>query len=436
MTPYIYRSYLSYLNSNENTRPTYNTLVNNINDISGIHADALNIKPVYDISGVVVTEPKIGTLYYDISGRLINFPSNKSVYDEIGNIITTPPLVGFMLDSTGNPIDLPVYDIDKKVIQDITKYTGPVYNSYHNLLQFPYFDSSGKYSTSYIMTPAIFKFYTSYLNSYNNTTKSSTYSDVSYGLCSVDYSKSLDDYISDYYQHFWNQHKKTYSDDYILKSSIVLNNSANDVKNNSCGWNNLYNGVQNNQSGLGGIGSGVQNVLATTGQNAQAVAGGIGSGVQNVLATTGQNAQAVAGGIGSGVQNVLTTTGQNVQAVAGGIGSGVQNVLTTTGQNVQAVAGGIGSGLHNVFSSIGSGIRSELNVNPTPIQPSVDNNKGLSGNYIGDNSTTNMGYLRGTNPFPNPSINNVANFNNNYNASPLISSNFVPITADFSNFAR
>ena len=381
---------------------TYSNIVNGIKSSSSTSESSstvspLNIKTVYDSCGNKVDSPKNGTIYYDSSGNVINFPKG-TVYDEIGNYLNTPPLVGFMLDSLGNPIDLPLYDSDGNIIKDLSNFTGGVYDSYHNQIQFPYFDSNGNYVVSPVMTPSIYKSYLSYLD---NSTKSSNYSDLSfckYGCLNHDI--SLDDYISLYYQNFWNKYQEIYSDDYVLKSSIVSNC---DAKSDRDDWHPLI-------STLNSLGSDLKTVVNTIGKDTQAVATTVGENTQDVLSAVGEN-----------TQDVLSAVGKNTQAV-----------ISSTGGNIESVGGAVGSGLGSL-----------LNANPTKIYGADDsvrngNGRGLAGNYNGDNGISNQGYLKNTNMFSNYAPGEVANFNNNYNATPLKGpeTNFMPITADFSKFGR
>jgi len=424
----------------------------------------LNID-VYDICGVLVDNPESSTLYYDKKKNLLNFPNNKTVYDEVGNVISVPPIVGFMLDSAGNILDTPFYDVSGVAIKDISKYSGPVYDSYHNLIGFPYFDSNGEFTISNVLTPDILQSYLSYLSTGNNNTDSSKYSTVSCQYGCIDYSKSLDDYISDYYQQFWNDNKQIYSDDYILKSSINSKSLSPDTGNNyTWGVNSLGKDGQsvagtvgkNSQSVASTLGRDAQNVAGTIGRDAQNVAGTIGRDAQNVAGTVGRDVQNVAGTVGKDVQNAAGTVGRDVQNVASTVGKDLQNVASTVGSDIQSVAGTVGSDIQSVASTlgkdaqsvagtVGSGISSAFNMNSTKINGSTyyddsvkNNNRGTAGYYNGDNTVSNMGYMKGTNQFSTALPTDVANFNNNYNATPsnIKTSNFVPVTADFSKFGR
>jgi hypothetical protein len=87
-----------------------------------------------------------------------------------------------------------------------------------------------------------------------------------------------------------------------------------------------------------------------------------------------------------------------------------------------------------------------LTINPTQLstasitpqlQP-APNSKGLAGNYNGDNTTANLGYLSGIQQFSQVLPSETASFNNNYNAVPSKGGNsdFLPLTTDFSKFGK
>ena len=425
---------------------TYSNIVNGIKSSSSTSKSSstvspLNIETVYDSCGNKVDSPKNGTIYYDSSGNVVNFPKG-IVYDEIGNYLNTPPLVGFMLDSLGNPIDLPLYDSDGNIIKDLSNFTGGVYDSYHNQIQFPYFDSNGNYVVSPVMTPSIYKSYLSYLD---NSTKSSNYSDLSfckYGCLNHDI--SLDDYISLYYQNFWNKYQEIYSDDYVLKSSIVSNC---DAKSDRDDWHPLISTLNSLGSDLktvvNTIGKDTQAVATTVGKDTQAALSAVGENTQDVSTTVGKDTQAALSATGENTQDVSTTVGKDTQAALSATGENTQDVLSAVGKNTQAVLSATGENIESVGGAVGSGLGSLLHANPTKIYGADDsvrngNGRGLAGNYNGDNGISNQGYLKNTNMFSNYAPGEVANFNNNYNATPLKGpeTNFMPITADFSKFGR
>jgi hypothetical protein len=404
----------------------------------GTNVPPLNVTPVYDISLSIVRQPERGKIYYDSSGQPLNFPVNELVYDEIGNVIMTPPLVGLMADYTGYPINLPFYDLDGKEIIDLANFFGPVYDSYHNQIEFPYIDSTGSYAVSSVMTPSLFQLYVEYMTSINNTTSSNKYSEYTDASCvfgCVNYNQSLDSYINDYYQHFWNQYKQMYSDDYVLKTSLPnipntqcnpqnwsLLHTHNDLGNKTASNNNTKgdasgNNVANNVAN--NAGNGAQNFATAVGKNTKAVVDGVGDTI---------------GDIGSGAQKFVTTVGKDTQAVVAevgdtitDIGTGAHKLVTTIGGDIKAVVG-----------AVGSGVNSALATHPTHIngQYSTTGSRGLAGNYGGDNSASNTGYMKGTNQFSASSTNGVATYDNHYNAKPAQSSDFIPVTADFSKFGR
>jgi hypothetical protein len=405
----------------------------------------LNIPNVYDISRNPVTRPEKSTIYYDASGGIVNFPRNQTVYDQIGNIIAVPPLVGVMTDINGNPITDDFYDWVGNKIQNVERYTGPVYDSCHNLIRWPYINSDNEIAISDEMSPELLEKYIEYMN---NTTSSNTYSDISCPAA-VNFNQPLDNYISEYYQHFWNQHKQMYSDDYILKSSIpnIQNTQCNASTNN---WNMLY--------GSNNLGTNVQNSLTQTGQNVKAVVDGvgdtigdIGSGAQKAATAVGGNVKAVVaevgdtvGDVGGGVQKAATTVGGNVKDVVAEVGDTIGDI----GSTAYKAVGTVGGDIKDLAGEAGREVKSALKIDPTQINtaagttgttgtpPTIANTKGLAGNYSGDNAT-NTGYMKGTNQFSTYSpTDGVANFNNNYNAVPAKSSDFIPVTADFSKFGR
>jgi hypothetical protein len=412
-----------------NQATTYSDLVTSgkVSTTSGSSSTAtpkqLNISPVYDISKSVVNNPKKATLYYDSSGQLINFPKNMKAYDDLGNLISSPTVLGFMTDEYGNPLDMNVYDANNKVIKNIGDYRGPVYDSYHNLIYFPYIDENGEYVVSPIMTPEIFQSYISYVSGTNKN-----YSDISCAYGCADYSKSLDDYISDYYQNFWNEHKQVYSDDYVLKSSVVPQNNTYDVRYN---WDR--NDWNDSKGLIGSLGSGLHDAASTVGKDIKTV----GSELYGATKTVGGDVKELGGDIYDATKSVggdVRELGGDIYDTTKSVGGDIYSAAKTVGKDVHSLISTIGNDGKEIAGTIGSG----LSVTPTNIYGSNVNNRGMAGNYNGDNSVSNMGYLSGTNQFSTIQPAGVANFNNNYNAVPVkdSSSNFLPITADFSKFGR
>jgi hypothetical protein len=428
----------------------------------GSRVPVLNVSPVYDASGSVVRRPEKGIIYYDLSGQPVNFPKNEEVYDDLGNMIMTPPLVGFMSDYTGYPIgDWRMFDRAGIEIKNLPEYTGPVYDYFHNLIQFPYVDPDGNYVISPIMTPEIFTQYTNLMNSFNNTPTSNKYSDISCASSCPKFDQPLDNYISDYYQHFWNENRQLFSDDYILKSSVpvIPITQCNDATN----WNAIYNlsnlgNKSTNGTTVSDASNGAQKFVTTVGGNAKAVVDGvgdtigdIGSGTQKFATTVGKNTQAVVaevgdtiGDIGGGAQKFATTVGGNVKAVVdevgdtiGDIGGGAQKFATTVGGDIKAVGSAIGGGVNSALTTTPTSVQGQYNTISAGGAHAASNSRGLAGNYGGDNGVNNMGYMKGTNQFSTYSATDgVANYGNNYNAKPAQSSDFMPITTDFSKFGR
>ena len=374
-------------------------------DISGKIINFPKNVDVYDVSGIIIKNPTLGEMYYDMSGDTIKYSQSANVYNEFGNIITNPPTVGFMLDSMGNSIDLPIYDINNNIISNLSTYNGPVYDSYHNLIQFPYYDNSGNYFVSKIMTPDIYIKYISYLSSKNNTTISNGYGDISGCSSAIDYDNtSLDDYISNYYQHFWNQNQQMYSDDYILKTEIVPTGCPS--------WNS-------------GIPPKINNKTTTKDVTKDIV-------TKDVVSNTYDTTKDVVSNTYDATKDVVSDTYNATKNVVSDTYDATKNVVSDTYNAGASLVGGT----YNAGSSL-------LNVNPTQIQNDnsikYNKDKGLLGNYNGDNTTSNLGYLKGTTQFTNSSTipNEVASFNNNYNAVPSKGGmDFRPLTSDFSKFGK
>ena len=434
---------------------TYNNILSQIQKYNGMNPSPINITPVYDSFGNVIKNPILGGIYYDISGKIINFPKNVDVYDvsgiivkkptlgemyydmsgntikylqsanvynEFGNIITNPPTVGFMLDSMGNSIDLPIYDINNNVISNLSTYNGPVYDSYHNLIQFPYYDNSGNYMVSNIMTPDIYIKYISYLSSKNNTTNSNVYGDISGCSSSIDYENtSLDDYISNYYQHFWNQNQQMYSDDYILKTEIVPTGCPS--------WNSGIPPKINNKTTTKDV---VTKDIVTKDIVTKDVVSDTYDATKDVVSNTYDATKGVVSNTYDATKDVVSDTYNATKNVVSDTYNATKNVVSDTYNAGASLVGGT----YNTGSSL-------LNVNPTQIQNDnsikYNKDKGLLGNYNGDNTISNLGYLKGTTQFTNASTipNEVASFNNNYNAVPSKGGvDFRPLTTDFSKFGK
>ncbi len=232
-----------------------------------------------------------------------------------------------------------------------------------------------------------------------------------------------------------------YSEDYVLKTQIVPpvcpscpSCSQSSGVCTSCGGQG-GSGTQvgsSGQSGSGGQGgSSSQGVSADNYRNNQpnltitentlttANPSTVGGAVTTSTLGVVSGAQSAVGTVGNVANNALSTTGGILQSA----GSGATNLLQSAGSGATNLLQSAGSGTADLLRSAGSGVSNILTGNQ-------NENRGGSG-YGGSGGSGGSG-SGGYGGYINPSVDNY-----NYNgALSNRSSNYIPVTADFSAFGR
>jgi cytoskeletal protein RodZ len=226
---------------------------------------------------------------------------------------------------------------------------------------------------------------------------------------------NLDDYISKYYRKFWNKRRKMYTSDYMLKSSVVPPICPSCPTSVSCYNNNCKLSL---------------NTSNNTTADAAAAAAANSSNTNNANHTNNAQQQQQQQPLQSPLLNY-------------GLGGYLSNVFTTPQfQNSNLLK-------TNPLVSPNSSIIQQQQQQPTtaptttttapPATTAPQNNRGLAGNYNGDNAVSNTGFSNGMNPFFGFQNNDPPNVNNHFNAvpqNPIQNTSFIPLTTDFSKFGR
>jgi hypothetical protein len=321
-----------------------------------------------------------------------------------------------------------------------------------------------------------------------NTWKGSnkySYNDV-FNKCGADFSKWGSQCWQKFYQLSYTSsgslvNTNVFSDDYILKTQVVPPVCPSCPSCPKATGNVCTNCGGNGGSGTGGTGKGTEGTSGTTGKETNmAVTGSITDKGADMNAVTGDNVTTA--GNGTFASNANTSTVGGSVAVTGlGVVSGVENVaktganVVTTGigsvgglaNNVVNSATGIvkdtGSGAYNLVAGGASGANSLLRDTASGVvnlgrdrdnrdgyNDSGYNNQGTSG---GGSYGSGSGSYRGTGGGGNGSYGGTtadSNFGrmqsgkntpiDNYSYYGALQSkgnaNFMPITADFSNFRK
>lgn len=238
------------------------------------------------------------------------------------------------------------------------------------------------------------------------------------------------DSISDYYKWYWywntnggSDMNKNYSEDYLLKTQIippVCPSCPMCPSGGTCTNCNGIGGSGISQDAINGNVLGKGNVLYKTGSGVTR----IGENVVN--GTVGIGKDVVGGTVGLGKEVVGGTVGLGKEVVGGTVGLGKEIVGSTIGLGKEVVGGAVGLGKEVVGGTVGlvkdaaSGI---LNAG-RPVQLNDMNRSGYNNSYGGQTqgSTTQSA---------------VTDQYSYYGARPVTgSTNYMPITADFSKFGR
>ena len=258
---------------------------------------------------------------------------------------------------------------------------------------------------------------------------------------------------SEYYKWlaFWNataQGNAAYSDDYMLKTSVVPPVCPSCPSCNSC----ASGGVCANCGGKGGSG--------TLSGNGASIAGGSISGSATPGSITGSGSMLTGSGTGqmttqgrgtyattsdtntlggattvqtlgvvSGVENVAQTGADVISGTVGTVGNLAGQALSTTGGLLYAG----GSGAVNLAKSAGSGTVDLVKSAGSGTANLLTNGRQGYDNQPAANQRTSI-------PTGAPSTGYSPNYNDNYSRYGALqgrgSSNFIPVTADFSKFGR
>lgn len=229
-----------------------------------------------------------------------------------------------------------------------------------------------------------------------------------------------DSAISEYFKWYWywkNSGSCTNpanSDDYILKTQVVppVCPACPACPTSS---------VCTNCGGNGGSGT-------TGGDGSSLVSNSAGGVANNLINTTGN----VVGGVALGA-------GTAVGGVASGVGSTVGGVASGVGSTVGGVASGVGSAVGGAFDSAGNLIQNTGSGVKGFVEDTGSGVKGLLedvGSGIGNLSSKQQGRQYPGQQQQQQQGNNINPYSYNGMLPAKNSSNFIPITSDFSAFGR
>ena len=203
--------------------------------------------------------------------------------------------------------------------------------------------------------------------------------------------------LSEYFKWYWYwkanpSPNNEYSQDFVLKTSIVPPVCP------SCPSCNQNNGICTNCGGQGGSGT-----ISTTGNTI----------IQTDTRTNIPGAISSLGNTAGGIANKALDTTENIVDEAGNLIKGA--VSGTVGLAKDTVSGAAG-----LLRDAGSGVKDVLTTHPTQINSRQNQTQPYSGKTYGSTSYGGSG---------------ATNYNY-YGALPTKSSNFIPITTDFSSFGK
>ena len=148
-------------------------------------------------------------------------------------------------------------------------------------------------------------------------------------------------------------------------------------------------------------------------------------GLNDFVNTVGKDANAVVNTVGKNANDVVNTVGKDANAILNTVGKDANAVVNTVGKDLNAVGNGIGKGIN----SLGSGYQQGR----TGVQQGGSQQGGSQqgGSHQGSNSS------KGALSYPYGNETGAQNpFTYNGALSDKPSSDFIPVTADFSKFSK
>jgi hypothetical protein len=385
----------------------------NNNKMVTVNAYNSNLQ-VYQMSSNIFFDPNNGFVIFNTSTTL-------KIYNRKGNLVTdySPGLYTTLdsvssftswsaLEKIGNKMVVYIAFDDKTILLVVEPGLNGI--SY-NLFNSQKFDKNGVY----------------YNTSSNTDITNNTLVDTTVNNTTSDSNDILKNAISDYYKwsFYWNTSanngmngvkSNTYSDDYMLKTQIVppvcpACPSCPAVKTSgvctNCGGNGgsgtQQSGYSDNRNTIGGV---ANNLIDTTGKGiTSAATGATNLGTSAVTGTVGLAKDTVGGAVGLAKETVGGTVGLAKETVGGAVGLAKDTVGGAVNLAERAVSGIVNMG------------------GPTQIpgNPYAQQRQGTNGQGMGINN------------YGNPS----ADIYSYYGAVPQrSSSNYMPISSDFSKFGR
>uniref|UniRef100_A0A6C0HD14 Uncharacterized protein n=1 Tax=viral metagenome TaxID=1070528 RepID=A0A6C0HD14_9ZZZZ len=382
----------------------------------------------YDISNARLIVKNSATsndlTIYDRFGTSMNVSS--SGYNNAQNGVSSVSLHSWVAtDSLANQMIL-YLGFGTKTVIALIKYTNQF-----ELVNIRRFDGNGVYNSngSLLSTSALLSGNT-LSNFTSNTSSTSSTSTSTSATTNTKLDVSGND-LSDFFKlySYWKSNPNTeFSQDYILKSSIVPPVCPSCP---SCPSASNQNTVCTNCGGQGGSGTlssnGNTTIKLDTRTNIPGAVASLGGTVGDVankaLDTTGD----VVDEAGNLVKGAVTgTVGLAKGAVTGTVGLAKEAVSGTVGLAKEAVSGTVG-----LLKDAGSGVKDVLTSHPAKI------NSGASTTATGTTTADNQTQPYGGKAYGSSSYGGSGATNYNYyGALPSKSSNFIPVTADFSAFGK
>ena len=300
------------------------------------------------------------------------------------------------------------------------------YTNQFELVNVRRFDSNGVYNGNGSLIPITALLTGTTISNYSNNNSATTSSIANSGTTTTTTSntKSPDlsgNDLSDFFKlySYWKSNPNNeFSQDYILKSSIVPPVCPSCP---SCPSSCNQNGVCTNCGGQGGSGT-----LSSTGNTTLKV--DTRTNIPGAVASLGNTAGNIA-------NKAIDTTGDIVDE-AGNLVKGA--VTGTVGLAKEAVAGTVG-----LLKDAGSGVKDVLTSHPAKVNSTVNVSPPTSATGT-TSTTTSTSQINQTQPYGGKaygsssyggSSSGATNYNY-YGAIPEKNSNFMPITADFSAFGK
>ena len=214
--------------------------------------------------------------------------------------------------------------------------------------------------------------------------------------------------LSEYFKWYWYwkanpSPNNEYSQDFVLKTSIVPPVCP------SCPSCNQNSGICTNCGGQGGSGT-----ISTTGNTI--IQSDTRTNIPGAISSLGNTAGGIANKALDTTENIVDEAGNLIKgAVTGTVGLAKETVSGTVGLAKDTVSGAAG-----LLRDAGSGVKDVLTAHPTQINSRQNETQPYGGKTYGSTSYGGSG---------------ATNYNY-YGALPTKSSNFIPITSDFSSFGK